>query len=106
MAVKSVVTVYGLSTEWYAMARQMAAGGAHVYIIDEATSSTTSLEYEIAKTYPNVLSLREDEPLLTVSRHRQPSQSPDISSLPPRSERPAKTSRPRSSQSSGMLSRP
>ena len=66
MAAKPVVTVYGLSTEGYAMARQMAAGGARVYIIDEATSSAISLESEIARTYPNVLSLREDEPLLTV----------------------------------------
>ncbi len=66
MAAKHVVTVYGLSTEGYAMARQMAAGGARVYIVDEATSSAISLESEIARTYPNVLSLREDEPLLTV----------------------------------------
>ena len=66
MAAKHVVTVYGLSTEGYAMARQMAAGGARVYIVDEAMSSAISLESEIARTYPNVLSLREDEPLLTV----------------------------------------
>ena len=44
----------------------MAAGGARVYIVNEATSSAISLESEIARTYPNVLSLREDEPLLTV----------------------------------------
>lgn len=58
------VVVYGLSTEGYAIASQMAIKGADVYIIDETTPSAISLKAEIAKTYPNVSSLKEDEPLL------------------------------------------
>ncbi len=60
------VVVYGLSTEGYAIASQMAIKGADVYIIDESTPSAISLKAEIAKTYPNVSSLREDEPLLVL----------------------------------------
>jgi hypothetical protein len=60
------VVVYGLSTEGYALASQMAINGADVYIIDESTPSAISLKAEIAKTYPNVSSLKEDEPLLSM----------------------------------------
>ena len=60
------VVVYGLSTEGYAFASQMAIKGADVYIIDESTPSAISLKAEIAKTYPNVSSLKEDEPLLAM----------------------------------------
>ncbi len=60
------VVVYGLSTEGYALASQMAIKGADVYIIDESTPSAISLKAEIAKTYPNVASLKEDEPLLAM----------------------------------------
>ena len=60
------VVVYGLSTEGYAIACQMAIKGADVYIIDESTPSAISLKSEIAKTYPNVSSLKEDEPLLAM----------------------------------------
>ena len=60
------VVVYGLSTEGYAIASQMAIKGADVYIIDESTPSAISLNSEIAKTYPNVSSLKEDEPLLAM----------------------------------------
>ncbi|MDH3361154.1 MAG: hypothetical protein OEW86_09835 [Nitrosopumilus sp.] len=60
------VVVYGLSTEGYAIASQMAINGADVYIIDESTPSAISLKAEIAKTYPNVSSLKEDEPLLSM----------------------------------------
>ena len=60
------VVVYGLSTEGYALASQMAIKGADVYIIDESTPSAISLKAEIAKTYPNVSSLKEDEPLLSM----------------------------------------
>lgn len=60
------VVVYGLSTEGYAIASQMAIKGADVYIIDESTPSAISLNAEIAKTYPNVSSLKEDEPLLAM----------------------------------------
>ncbi len=60
------VVVYGLSTEGYALACQMAIKGADVFIIDESTPSAISLKSEIAKTYPNVSSLKEDEPLLSM----------------------------------------
>ena len=60
------VVVYGLSTEGYAIASQMAIKGADVYIIDESNPSAISLKAEIAKIYPNVSSLKEDEPLLAM----------------------------------------
>ena len=62
----SKVVVYGLSTEGYAIASQMAMKGADVYIIDESNPSAISLKAEIAKMYPNVASLKEDEPLLAM----------------------------------------
>ncbi len=60
------VVIYGLSTEGYSLACQMAINGANVFIIDESTQSAISLKAEIAKTYPNVSSLKEDEPLLAM----------------------------------------
>ena len=60
------VVVFGLSTEGYALACQMAIKGADVHIIDESTPSAISLNSDIAKTYPNVSSLKEDEPLLSM----------------------------------------
>jgi hypothetical protein len=60
------IVVYGLSTEGYAIACQMAIKGADVQIIDESTPSAISLKSEIAKTYPNVSALKEDEPLLAM----------------------------------------
>ncbi|MGD2106141.1 MAG: hypothetical protein PVH93_00890 [Nitrosopumilaceae archaeon] len=60
------IVVYGLSTEGYAIACQMAMKGADVYIIDESNPSAISLKAEIAKIYPNVTSLKEDEPLLAM----------------------------------------
>lgn len=62
----SKVVVYGLSTEGYGIASQMAMKGADVYIIDESNPSAISLKAEIAKIYPNVSSLKEDEPLLAM----------------------------------------
>ncbi len=62
----SKVVVYGLSTEGYAIASQMAMKGADVSIIDESNPSAISLKAEIAKIYPNVASLKEDEPLLAM----------------------------------------
>ena len=64
--VKDKVVVYGLSTEGYSLACQMAAKGADVHIIDESSSSAISLKAETAKTYPSVVSLRGDEPLLSM----------------------------------------
>jgi hypothetical protein len=60
------VVVYGLSTEGYSIACQMAIKGADVFIVDESAHMAISLKAEIAKTYPNVTSLKEDEPLLGV----------------------------------------
>lgn len=60
------VVVYGLSTEGYDIACKVALKGADVHIIDETTPSAISLNQEIAKTYPNVASLKEDEPLLSM----------------------------------------
>jgi hypothetical protein len=65
LAVTKVV-VYGLSTEGYLVACQMAIKGADVFIVDESAHMAISLKAEIAKTYPNVTSLKEDEPLLGV----------------------------------------
>lgn len=60
------VVVYGLSTEGYLIACQMAIKGADVFIVDESAHMAISLKAEIAKTYPNVTALKEDEPLLGV----------------------------------------
>ena len=64
--VKEKVVFFGLSTEGYSIASQMAINGADVQIIDEASSSAILLKPEIAKSYTNVISLREDEPLLAM----------------------------------------
>ena len=58
------VVVYGFSTEGYSIASQMVDRGADVYIVDETTASAVSLKPEIAKTYPDVASLLEDEQLM------------------------------------------
>ena len=60
------VVVYGLSTEGYDLAKPMATAGADVWIIDEATPSAVQLKPEIAQSYPDVHSLRADEPLLSM----------------------------------------
>ena len=64
--VKDKVVVYGLSTEGYSLACQMATKGADVHIIDESTHFALSLKAETAKTYPSVASLQGDEPLLSM----------------------------------------
>ncbi len=58
------VAVYGLSTEGYKIASAMAIKGAKVSLIDESLRNAISLKADIARTYPNVSSLVEDEPLL------------------------------------------
>jgi len=63
---KEKVVFFGLSTEGYYLASQMVINGADVRIIDESSSSAILLTPEIAKTYSNVISLREDEPLLAM----------------------------------------
>jgi len=62
---KEKVVFFGLSTEGYYLASQMVIKGADVRIIDESSSSAILLTPEIAKTYSNVTSLGEDEPLLS-----------------------------------------
>jgi len=64
--VKDKIVVYGLSTEGYSLACQIATKGADVHIIDESSSSAMSLKPETAKTYPSVASLQGDEPLLSM----------------------------------------
>jgi len=58
------VAVYGLSTEGYRIASLIAIKGAKVSLIDESLRTAISLKADIARTYPNVSSLMEDEPLL------------------------------------------
>ena len=63
---KEKIVFFGLSTEGYSLASQIAINGADVQIIDESSSSAILLKPETAKTYTNVISLREDEPLLAM----------------------------------------
>ncbi len=58
------VVVYGFSTEGYEIASRLAKKNVNVAIIDESQGSAVTLRSEIAKTYPNVNALIEDEPLL------------------------------------------
>lgn len=58
--------VYGLSTEGYGLAKPMAVAGADVWIVDESTPSAIEIKPEVAQTYPDVHSLRTDEPLLSL----------------------------------------
>ena len=60
------VVIFGLSTEGYSLACQMAIKGADVKIVDETSPSAISIKADIAKTYPNVAALKEDEPLLSM----------------------------------------
>ena len=63
---KEKVVVYGLTTEGYFIACQMAIKGADVYLIDESSPTAISLKPEVAKNCPNIDSLKEDEPLLAM----------------------------------------
>jgi hypothetical protein len=58
--------VYGLSTEGYRIASSIAIKGFKVSLIDEAARMAISLKPDIARTYPDVSSLIEDEPLLAL----------------------------------------
>ncbi|MEM2140111.1 hypothetical protein [Nitrososphaera sp.] len=58
------VAVYGLSTEGYRIASSIAVKGAKVSLIDESLRNAITLKADIARTYPDVGSLVEDEPLL------------------------------------------
>ena len=61
------VVVYGLSTEGYTIACQIALNGGDVQIIDESTPSAISIKQDIAKSYPSVQALKDDEPLLAMT---------------------------------------
>jgi hypothetical protein len=58
------VAVYGLSSEGYRIASSIAINGSKVSLIDESVRMAILLKPDIARTYPNVNSLMEDEPLL------------------------------------------
>jgi len=53
-----------MSTEGYRIASSIAVKGSKVSLIDESVRMAISLKPDIARTYPNVSSLIEDEPLL------------------------------------------
>ena len=62
----TTAAVYGLSTEGYRIASSIAIKGSKVSLIDESARMAITLKPDIARTYPNVSSLIEDEPLLAV----------------------------------------
>tara|TARA_B100000029_G_scaffold446837_1_gene468230 strand:+ start:57 stop:1193 length:1137 start_codon:yes stop_codon:yes gene_type:complete len=61
------VVIYGLSTEGYSLACQIVLNGGDVQIIDESTPSAISIKQDIAKSYPTVQALKDDEPLLSIT---------------------------------------
>lgn len=61
------VVIYGLSTEGYSLACHFALNGADVQIIDESTPSAITINKDIAKSYPSVQALKDDEPLLAMA---------------------------------------
>ena len=63
---KEKVVFFGLSTEGYNLANKMVINGADVKIVDESAQGAIALNSEIAKTYTDVIALREDEPLLAM----------------------------------------
>lgn len=58
------VAVYGMSTEGYSLACRMAAGGAEVSVVDGSAHAAMELTAEAAARYPDIASLREEEPLM------------------------------------------
>ena len=63
----SKVVIFGLSTEGYELACKIAVNGQDVQIIDESTPSAITIKSDIAKTYPSVQALKDDEPLLPIT---------------------------------------
>jgi len=61
------VVIYGLSTEGYSLACQIALNGGDVQIVDESTPSAISIKEDIANSYPTVNALKDDEPLLAMT---------------------------------------
>jgi hypothetical protein len=62
----TATAVYGLSTEGYHIASSIALKGSKVSLIDESARMAIRLKPDIARTYPDVRSLIEDEPLLAL----------------------------------------
>lgn len=62
----TITAVYGLSTEGYRIASSITLKGSKVSLIDESARMAIRLKPDIARTYPNVSSLIEDEPLLAL----------------------------------------
>ena len=58
------VVVYGLCTEGYDLACTMVLKGAQVHVVDESNQSAMLLTQDIAKTYPNISSIKDDEMIL------------------------------------------
>ena len=61
------VVIFGLSTEGYDLACKIALNGGDVQIIDESTPSAIAIKQDIAKSYPSVQALKDDEPLLAMT---------------------------------------
>ena len=66
MAIK--VVIYGLSTEGYSLACQIALNGGEVQIIDESTPSAISIKQDIAKT--NLEDLASSQITMKSHQHR------------------------------------
>ena len=65
-SITKTAAVYGLRTEGYRIASSIATKGLKVSLIDEPARMAIMLKPDIARTYPNVSSLIEDEPLLAL----------------------------------------
>lgn len=59
------LAVFGMSTEGYEIARRAAVNGASVFIVDESNLTAILLNAEIARTYPDISTLQEDEPIMS-----------------------------------------
>ena len=64
--VNNKIVIFGLSTQGYSLASQIAIKGNDVHIIDESAASAILINADIAKTYPTVSSLKDDEPILSL----------------------------------------
>ena len=63
---KGKIVIFGLSTQGYSLASQLAIKGEDVHIIDESAASAILINSDVVKTYPTVSSLKEDEPILSL----------------------------------------
>ena len=61
------VVIFGQSSEGYDLACKIATNGGDVQIIDESTPSAILIKSDIAKMYPNIQALKDDEPLLSMT---------------------------------------